>query len=289
MQGQRIAHYEIQSRLGGGGMGEVWKAYDRKLQRTVAIKVLTAQADDAAGRILAEARQSGAGHGDPASDAASRGAGDPAPIDGQSFIVMEHVEGKPLSELIPSPELDPDLTEAVVTLAWLAMSVDWDWAGAERYFARALAMDPRLADAHSKYGCFLAWICGRSEEGMAELERAVKLDPMNYFPHYWRADVFQYIGRPEEGIIRLRETVELAPDNWVIRWNLGVTLRLASRVPEAIEEAREAVRESGRHPWALAALGTACAAAGNSEEALALHEELTVRTAILVFRIWCVA
>ena len=92
---ERIAHYEIQSRLGGGGMGEVWKAYDPKLQRTVAIKVLH-DTEDAASRILAEAR------------AASKlnhnhicTVYDVGEADGQSFIVMEHVEGKPLSELIP--------------------------------------------------------------------------------------------------------------------------------------------------------------------------------------------
>ena len=54
--GTRLGPYDLQSRLGGGGMGEVWKAYDPKLQRTVAIKVLKEQTEDAASRILAEAR-----------------------------------------------------------------------------------------------------------------------------------------------------------------------------------------------------------------------------------------
>ncbi len=38
--GTRLGPYDLQSRLGGGGMGEVWKAYDPKLQRTVGIKIL---------------------------------------------------------------------------------------------------------------------------------------------------------------------------------------------------------------------------------------------------------
>jgi len=41
--GRRLGPYEIQSALGAGGMGEVYKARDTRLDRTVAIKVLPAQ------------------------------------------------------------------------------------------------------------------------------------------------------------------------------------------------------------------------------------------------------
>jgi serine/threonine-protein kinase len=40
MIGKTLAHYEITSHLGKGGMGEVYQAKDRKLARDVAIKVL---------------------------------------------------------------------------------------------------------------------------------------------------------------------------------------------------------------------------------------------------------
>ena len=44
--GTRLGPYEIQSQLGAGGMGEVYKARDTRLDRTVAIKVLLAHVGD---------------------------------------------------------------------------------------------------------------------------------------------------------------------------------------------------------------------------------------------------
>ncbi len=44
--GTTLGPYEIQSQLGAGGMGEVYKATDTRLDRTVAIKVLPAHVAD---------------------------------------------------------------------------------------------------------------------------------------------------------------------------------------------------------------------------------------------------
>src|ERR1051326_8154982 len=41
--GTRLGPYEIVAPLGAGGMGEVWKARDTRLERTVAIKILNSQ------------------------------------------------------------------------------------------------------------------------------------------------------------------------------------------------------------------------------------------------------
>src|SRR5450755_2301952 len=41
--GSRLGPYEIIARIGAGGMGEVWKARDTRLDRSVAIKILSAE------------------------------------------------------------------------------------------------------------------------------------------------------------------------------------------------------------------------------------------------------
>ena len=63
IEGRQLSSYRIVSLLGTGGMGEVYRAYDEKLRRDVAIKVLrSSEADDEAGRVrlLREARAAAA-------------------------------------------------------------------------------------------------------------------------------------------------------------------------------------------------------------------------------------
>src|SRR5215510_6003979 len=49
--GTRLGHYEIRSRIGAGGMGEVYLAEDRKLRRKVALKLLSADLTRDADRL----------------------------------------------------------------------------------------------------------------------------------------------------------------------------------------------------------------------------------------------
>ena len=59
-RGTRLGPYQIESPIGPGGMGEVYKATDTRLERTVAIKVPAKQDDDASARLLQEARAASA-------------------------------------------------------------------------------------------------------------------------------------------------------------------------------------------------------------------------------------
>ena len=96
--GSRLGPYEVLSRLGAGGMGEVWRARDERLQRDVAIKVLPRELSSDAGRLKRfekEARSASAlNHPNIVTiyDIGSH--------DSVSYIAMELVEGKTLRELL---------------------------------------------------------------------------------------------------------------------------------------------------------------------------------------------
>src|SRR5688572_3710547 len=93
-----LGTYRLISKLGAGGMGEVWKAEDTRLGRTVAIKILPhAIATDAhaIARMKREARMAAQlYHPHIATIHAFEEVGD------QLFIVMEYVDGEPLTQLI---------------------------------------------------------------------------------------------------------------------------------------------------------------------------------------------
>jgi serine/threonine protein kinase len=104
MIGRILKHYKIESLLGQGGMGVVYKALDVRLQRPVALKMLTPNLvsnPDRRTRFLREA-QSAAVLTHPAIAQVY----DIDEADGGIFIAMEYVDGKTVSRLIADGELD---------------------------------------------------------------------------------------------------------------------------------------------------------------------------------------
>jgi serine/threonine protein kinase/Flp pilus assembly protein TadD len=95
---QQIGRYRVAAKLGAGGMGAVYRAYDEKLQRDVAIKLLHSGPDDSGReRILHEARTSSA-----LNHPGICTVYEVEDHDDQSFIVMELIDGHPLSDVIPA-------------------------------------------------------------------------------------------------------------------------------------------------------------------------------------------
>src|SRR5215470_10363947 len=98
MAGQSLGSYQILSRLGAGGMGEVYQARDARLERTVALKILPAEvAADAErmSRFVREAKAASALNHPHVATIYEIGE-----ANGVNFIAMEYVEGQTLAAKI---------------------------------------------------------------------------------------------------------------------------------------------------------------------------------------------
>jgi len=96
--GQTLGHYRIESKLGEGGMGAVWKARDTRLDRFVALKTLPAEklADPERRRRFVQEAKAASALNHPNIVHIY----DIADADTVPFIAMEYVPGKTLDQLI---------------------------------------------------------------------------------------------------------------------------------------------------------------------------------------------
>jgi tetratricopeptide (TPR) repeat protein len=118
------------------------------------------------------------------------------------------------------------------------MVYDWDWAGAETEFRRALELNPNYATAHHWYGHFLS-IQGRLDEGLEEMGKAQTLDPLSPQITTSVGEVFWYKGQYDEAIKQLRRALEMDPNLPDANWLLTLTLWAKGMSEEAIAQSEK--------------------------------------------------
>ncbi len=119
--GSSISHYRIVSRLGAGGMGEVYLARDETLERSVAIKIIPPErvgSEERIRRFVQEAKSASAlnhpnivtiheiGRAEVSSDGVAAPVAGAAPLQSIHFIAMELVSGQTLRHLIHDERAD---------------------------------------------------------------------------------------------------------------------------------------------------------------------------------------
>ena len=162
--------------------------------------------------------------------------------------------------------LEPDLAEGHAGMGWIQMAFDRDWHGAQVSYRRAQELAPGNALVLHQSG-FLAGNMGRVDEGIGLGRRAVEQDPLSASAYFFLGLILWTAARPAEAEAALRKTLELAPLGAVTRTWLSITLLEQGRGEEALAEALREPEAWGRL-FASAVIHHVAGRRGESDAAL---------------------
>ena len=173
-------------------------------------------------------------------------------------------------------ELDDTLAEAHGVLAGHKYWYEWDWAGAETEFRRAIELDPNYADARVFYSRFLSAM-RRPEEAIAEIGRALELDPFSYLFQYVHGLDLLDASRYDDAIAQFRKTLGTEPNfPWAHR-GLWLAFHRKGIQKDALEAAKKHF-ELMRNSEVVEALKRGYAQAGYSKAMSLAGERLAARS-----------
>jgi len=170
-------------------------------------------------------------------------------------------------------EMDDTLAEAHTSLAYIRLNYDWDWAGAEREFKRAIELDPNYANAHHWYSHYLMAM-SRPEESLAESKRALELDQLDMVMNLHLGWHYIYAHQYDLAIEQFRKTLEMDPNYGLTHWYLGQAYAQKGMYAEAETELRKAKNLLQQIVAVDADIGYAYAASGKGGEAKKVIDEL---------------
>jgi tetratricopeptide (TPR) repeat protein len=161
--------------------------------------------------------------------------------------------------------IEPRLAGAYGTLGHIKMQYDRDWDGAEVDFARAIALNPSLAEPHMYWGVLLG-MRGEPDRGLEELKQAQQLEPLLTLPKTRAASLLYFAHRYDEAIAQITESLALDDRPGVAHALLGRVYLHTGRYELALAEF---AKISGPTPGSFGDVGQALALSGRRAEALA--------------------
>jgi serine/threonine-protein kinase len=181
---------------------------------------------------------------------------------------------KAASHAATAVRLDDRSAEAHTSLAHVKATQDWDWAGAEREYQRAIALNPAYATARHWYANSCLAPLGRLDEALDEIVAAQTLDPVSSIVardlaviHFYRRDF-------ETALEQCDHTIELNPHFAPAYWMLGVIQEQRRDFDESAAAFQRAVHLSPVTPRMHGALGRTFALSGRTKPALDVLRKL---------------
>jgi DNA-binding winged helix-turn-helix (wHTH) protein/Flp pilus assembly protein TadD len=191
-----------------------------------------------------------------------------------SDVYVSPREAMPKAEAANANALQRDeaFVPARVSLGLIKLQYEWDWAGAEREFQRAIRLDPQNALAHQLHGWYLISV-SRFAEAQAEMKRVVDAEPVDGL-NLWNLGLSFYFARDyEQAVEQYRRSLGVAPKSHWAHFLLGWAYEQQGKFAEALAELNQADRLDD-NPQVLASLGHVYALSGQRAQAQKVIEDL---------------
>jgi TolB-like protein/DNA-binding winged helix-turn-helix (wHTH) protein/Flp pilus assembly protein TadD len=170
-------------------------------------------------------------------------------------------------------EIDAELSEAHASLGQILVQFDWDWAGAEKEFRRALELNPSNGVAlHWRSHCYLA--LGRFDESARDSLRALDTDPVSVMLNIHLGEHHHLARQYDLAIEQYRRALELSPNHPNARPLLALAYEAKGMYAKAIAELEAAEPFWAGTSRVRGPLGRVYGLAGRRAEALRVLQEL---------------
>jgi TolB-like protein/Flp pilus assembly protein TadD len=162
---------------------------------------------------------------------------------------------------------EPALAETQTSWGFVKFWLDWDWAGTEAAYRRAIAIDPNYSLVYRLLGIVLAHAGHREEEARQAMERARANDPLQAMHHALSAQV-AFLARDFTAAVQFaRQAAVVLADFWIANFQLAQAYERLGEDELALEALSRGGGVGGENSKMISMRGYVLAKMGREDEA----------------------
>jgi len=152
--------------------------------------------------------------------------------------VLAPKESSPQAEAaaVKALVLDPQLGEAHTALGLVRSHYYFDFLGAQSEFLKAFGLNPNYANAHLFYAGAYLTPMGRHEEAIAEMKKALEVDPLSLPLNNMMGETYLWAGDYQKALQQFQRTIDLEPTFPLVHLFYAGLLTEMGRYEDAIKE-----------------------------------------------------
>jgi TolB-like protein/Tfp pilus assembly protein PilF len=198
-----------------------------------------------------------------------------------SYNILGYYNALPSAEAYPKSkaaalkamELDDSLAEPHAALGVVKRDFEWDWAGAEAEFQRAIELNPGYVEAYHWRSTLLSML-GQHAEALREKKKALAMDPLSVVIRTDLARMYYFSRDYDRSLEQYRTALDMDPNFGSAHLWLAQVFEQKGLYEQAISSLKSGMHLSSDSTYSLAKLGHGYAMAGRCDEAHAVLNQL---------------